>query len=278
MRKLAFLLAALGSAATLDAHDFWVQPQIFAAEVNAIVPVTIEVGHGPFRQRWSAALDRITKFAAVGPAGTVDRRADLKRPDGGPSDADMRFAAPGTYVIVLETTRAESVLPGIRFTDYITAEGIAPAVDLRARNKTTDTPGRELYSRRAKALVRVGTSTAPQPQVTRPVGMTLEIVPIRDPYALGSDMTLPVQILYDGHPLAGAFVKLNNLDFDARPVETHKTDAKGQATFTIPFRGLWQMNVVWTKPIAGNPKADFDTVFSSLTFGYPRPGATPGRG
>jgi uncharacterized GH25 family protein len=79
-------------------------------------------------------------------------------------------------------------------------------------------------------------------------------------------------VIYDGHPLAGAFVKLNNLDFDARPVETHKTDARGQATFTIPFRGLWQMNVVWTKPIRGNPKADYDTVFSSLTFGYPRPG------
>jgi uncharacterized GH25 family protein len=108
--------------------------------------------------------------------------------------------------------------------------------------------------------------------VTRPVGMTLEIVPNRDPYSLGGDTTLPVTVIYDGHPLAGAFVKLNNLDFDARPVETHKTDARGQATFTIPFRGLWQMNVVWTKPIRGNPKADYDTVFSSLTFGYPRPG------
>jgi uncharacterized GH25 family protein len=276
MRKLAFLLA-LGSAATLDAHDFWVQPQIFSAGVDVPVPVLIEVGHGPFRQRWSAAIDRITKFAAVGPAGSVDRRADLKPPSSA-SDAEMRFGTPGTYIVVLETTRAESVLPGIRFTDYITAEGIAPAVDLRARNKTTDSPGRELYSRRAKALVRIGASTAPQPQVTRPVGMTLEIVPTRDPYALGSDMTLPVTILYEGHPLAGAFVKLNNLDFDARPVETHKTDANGRATFTIPFRGLWQMNVVWTKPISGNPKADFDTVFSSLTFGYPRPGAPAGRG
>jgi len=272
MRKFTFLLAALGSAATGAAHDFWVQPQSFAAAVNAPVPVTIEVGHGTARQRWSAALDRITTFAAVGPSGTADRRADLKRPDGGASDAELRFAAPGTYIIVLETTRAESDLPAIRFNDYITAEGIAPALIARAAAKAAGTDGRELYSRRAKALVRIGTSAAPQPQVTRPVGMTLEIVPNRDPYSLGGDKTLPVTVIYDGHPLAGAFVKLNNLDFDARPVETHKTDARGQATFTIPFRGLWQMNVVWTKPIRGNPKADFDTVFSSLTFGYPRPG------
>lgn len=276
MRKLIFLLA-LGSAATLDAHDFWVQPQIFAAGVDASVPVLIEVGHGPFRQRWSAAIDRITKFAAVGPAGSADHRADLKPPSNA-VDAEMRFAAPGTYIVVLETTRAESVLPGIRFTDYINAEGITPAIATRAKAGLTDSPGRELYSRRAKALIKIGAATKPQVQVTRPVGMTLEIVPNRDPYALGSDQTLPVTILYEGHPLAGAFVKLNNLDFDARPVETHKTDASGQATFTIPFRGLWQMNVVWTKPLKGNPKADFDTTFSSLTFGYPRPGASPGRG
>ncbi len=278
MRKLALLIVASASAATVAAHDFWVQPQSFAAAVDSPVPVTIEVGHGTLRQRWSAALDRIAKFAAVGPTGLVDRRADLKPPTGGASDAEMRFAQPATYIIVLETNRAESNLPALRFNDYIAAEGIAPAIALRAQAGTTDTPGRELYSRRAKALVRIGASPEPQPQVTRPVGMTLEIVPNRDPYAMGVDQSLPVTVLYNGHPLAGAFVKLNNLDFDARPVETHKTDARGQATFTIPFRGLWQMNVVWTKSLIGNPKADFDTVFSSLTFGYSRPGTTPVRG
>ena len=271
MRKIAFVLAALGTAQSVAAHDFWVQPKFFAAEVNAAVPVTIEVGHGQARQRWAAALDRITTFAAVGPNGTTDYRTSL-RASGADNDAELRFPAAGTYVVVLETTRAESNLPAIRFNDYITAEGIAPAQAARARAKATDTPGRELYSRRAKALVRVGNATRPQPQVTKPVGMTLEIVPERDPYALGADMVLPVTVVYEGHTLAGAFVKLNNLDFDARPVETHLTDAHGHATFKIPFRGLWQMNVVWTKPITGNPKADFDTVFSSLTFGYPRPG------
>ncbi len=260
------------SAEASAAHDFWVQPRDFAADVNVPIPMTIEVGHGPFRQRWSAAIDRIGTFEAVGSAGTKDIRGALV-PPGGPADANVSFSQPGTYVVVLETGRATSDLPAIRFNDYIQAEGITPAIAARATAGATDTPGRELYSRRAKAIVRIGNTTSAQPQVTRPVGMTLEIVPGRDPTASDFDMMLPVTILYEGRPLAGAFVKLNNLDFDARPVATAISDSHGTAAFKVPFKGLWQLNVVWTKSIK-DPRADFDTVFSSLTFGWDRATAT----
>ena len=271
MRSLALTVATILSATTAAAHDFWVQPRDFAADVGVAVPMTIEVGHGPARQRWSAAIDRIATFEAVGSSGTKDIRTALI-PPGGPADASVSFSQPGAYVVVLATNRAASDLPAIRFNDYIKAEGIAPAIAARAAAGATDAAGRELYSRRAKAIVRIGATSALQPQVTRPVGLTLEIVPGRDPTAADFDMTLPVTILYEGKPLAGAFVKLNNLDFDARPVATAISDAHGAATFKVPFKGLWQMNVVWTKPIH-DPKADFDTVFSSLTFGWSRTAA-----
>ncbi len=268
MRCLALALAIVLPIDAATAHDFWLQPRDFAAAVDTPIPVTIEVGHGPARQRWSAGIDRIATFAAVGSRGTKDLRAALL-PPGGSADANIAFSQPGAYVVVLATNRAASDLPAIRFNDYIKAEGIAPATAARAAAGTTELPGRELYSRRAKAIVRIGAPGVAQPQVTRPVGLTLEIVPGRDPTAADFDLTLPVTVLYEGRPLAGAFVKLNNLDFDARPVATAITDAHGGAVFKVPFRGLWQMNVVWTKPIA-DPKADFDTVFSSLTFGWSR--------
>lgn len=268
MRKL-ILLFALVPLQTLAAHDFWVQPLVFAAPVDAPIPVTLLVGHGAARQRWSVGADRVASFSVVGPDGVTDRRGDLTI-NVDDRDATLRFAKPGTYAIVLATKPASSVLPAIRFNDYLTVEGIAPALAARKAAGTTGTPGRELYSRRAKALVKVGAATGPQPQVTRPVGLTLEIVPEVDPYAIAPDAPLPVRILFEGKPLAGALVKLNNLDFDARPVTTHLTDAAGRATFAIPFRGLWQMNVIWTKPLVGNPAADFATTFSSLTFGTSR--------
>jgi hypothetical protein len=104
---------------------------------------------------------------------------------------------------------------------------------------------------------------------TRRIGFDLEIVPERHPYALGSSRTMPVRVYYQGKPLPGALVKLTNLDADARPVASKRTDGNGRSSFNIPAKGKWLLNVVWTKPISGNPKADFDTTFSSFTFGYP---------
>lgn len=270
MRRLPSFVTLLCLASPVGAHDFWVQPLVFAAPVNAPMPFTIQVGHGTFRQRWGAAIDRIVRFDDVGPTGTIDRRAILL-PPGGPVDGTAIFATPGTHILVLQTGPAESTLPSIRFNDYIKVEGLTPAIATRERLHLNESDGRELYSRRAKALVQVGDTTAPQPQVTRAVGLTLEIVPQRNPYSLAPNDPLPVRILYQGKPLANALVKLNNLDFDARPIETHLSDAQGMASFNPPRHGKWQLNVIWTKPLTGNPKADFETIFSSLTFGFPSP-------
>ena len=276
MRYLPIILSSILCGAPASAHDFWVQPATFAAAPDTAVPFTLQVGHGTFRQRWGAAIERIVRFDDVGPNGTVARRAALAAP-GGPDDGSVTFATPGTHMLVLATGAAASELPSIRFNDYLKVEGLTPAIAERARSGRTDSPGRELYSRRAKALVQVGDVGAAQPQVTRPAGLTLEIVPQRNPYALNPTEALPVLILYEGKPLAGALVKLNNLDFDARPIEVHVSDARGTARFNPPRRGKWQLNVIWTKPLAGNPKADFETVFSSLTFGFtaPRPAVRP---
>ena len=269
MRRLAAILM-LGGAGPVAAHDFWVQPDHFAVQPGVAVPFTLQVGHGVDRTRWGGGAARIERFDEIGPKGRIDRRATLAL-GGAASDATLSFATPGTRIVVLATNNAKNDLPSIRFNDYLKAEGLTPAIDARARAGTTETNGRELYSRRAKALVRVGTSTAPQPWVTQPIGLTLEIIPQISPYALGVDARLPVQVLWQGKPLPGATVKLNNLDFDARPLGVAVTGSDGTASFAVPRTGRWQLNVVWTRLLAGNPDADFETVFSSLTFGFDAP-------
>ena len=110
--------------------------------------------------------------------------------------------------------------------------------------------------------------------------MTLEIVPERNPYMLRPGEKLPLLIYYQGRPLPGALVKLTNLDQDSKPAALQRSDRAGRASFSVPPQGKWQLNVVWTKPITGNPKADFETIFSSLSFGHPnaRASRTPAGG
>lgn len=272
--RFPWLAAALAltpcalSPLSAAAHDFWLQPQAFAVAPGGTLSMMILVGHGKDRQKSLMTADRVTLFAAQTAHGLVDRRGELRLGDAN-TDSLLHFPTPGVQVLAFTTNGTYSELPGLRFTDYIKAEGLTAAIDLRNRTHQSDAPGREVYSRRAKALIQVGKYTkADDAVVTKPVGLSLEIVPDLNPYAPTFNGTLPVHIYYLGQPLAGATVMLNNLDFDGRPVATKLTDAQGRTTLSVPKVGEWQLNVVWTRVITGDPKADFETTFSSLSLGY----------
>lgn len=266
---VAIALLSITSAAA--AHDFWLQPRSFRTAPNAMLPVNVLIGHGADRQRWGGEASRVLLLKSFGPAGSVDHRPRF-RPAGGAVDLAPAFGSPGLHILAMRTDHAVSVLPPQRFNDYLREEGLTPILAARQRRGEGKTPGREIYSRRAKALIVVGAATSrPDPLAIRAIGLDLEIVPERDPYALGSSRILPIHVLHRGRRLPGALVKLTDLARDERPVAVVRTDRAGRAIFRVPARGAWLLNVVWSEPVTKDPRADFDTIFSSLTFGYDRP-------
>lgn len=273
MKALRLALAFSLIAGCATAHDMWLQPRVFWAPPNALIPVAAFVGHGKARDRWTVDDSRLLVLRSVGPRAAVDQRATL-RPGALSGDLPIRLVGDGTHVLFMESGHAVSDLPALRFNDYAKEEGLTPARRQRELARKTGEPGREIYSRRAKTLIQVGRLAGPQPQVTRPVGQTLEIVPERSPYELRPGQALPLKVLYHGRPLTGATVKLTNLDADDKPVATRLTDHAGRVAFPVPRQGRWQLNVIWTRPITGDPRGDFDTTFASLSFGFPsaRPG------
>jgi uncharacterized GH25 family protein len=254
----------------LAAHDFWLQPNRYWISPGSLTALTLQVGHGPFRQRSPIPARRITRFQAIAPEGAVIELHEQLRPGGSADDGDFQLKNPGSYVLVLQTDdHAQTRLPSIRFNDYLSAEGLTPALEQRARLRRTDADGSERYSRCAKSLVQVGPAGAgSQNQVSKPVGLPLEIVPESSPYAVPRSAVLPVRVMYEGRPLAGALVKLTDLNNDAAPFEVHLTDHDGRAKFAMPTSGGWLLNVIWTKPLPRTEETDFETVFSSLSFGF----------
>ena len=268
MRNWHLLLCAMLSTSPAQAHDFWLQPARWQAQPGEAVSLTLQVGHGPYRQRSPIPAARILRFESVASDG---RRSDLRgalHVGAKTDDATIRVARPGAYIVALETdNRAESHLPAIRFNDYLQAEGLTPALAERARTGRIDTDGAENYSRHAKAIIQVGPPNPKQlAYIVRPIGLELEIVPEVVPSAAVRGGVLPVRIFYRGKPLPGALVKLNDLNHDVQPVEMHRTDASGRARFTMPGSGWWQFNVIWTRPLPASSLTDFDTAFSSLSF------------
>ena len=270
MHKPTFFILAVAAAASASAHDLWMQPNTFSLPAAGSVPVSILVGHGQARENWGIRGDRIVLFRSMGPDGRVSDLMPLIRPNVAPPAVNLSFAQPGTHVVAMQSNHSESQLPAARFNEFLKEEGLTPAIVHRQRTGTSGKPGREVYSRRGKTIVQVG---KPDPKSSSPatkrLGLALEIVLERSPYALASGEKLPLRVFYEGKPLPGALVKLTNLEADAKPTGTQLTNGSGRASFSVPRKGKWLLNVVWVKPITGNAKADFQTTFSSLSFGYP---------
>jgi uncharacterized GH25 family protein len=135
-----------------------------------------------------------------------------------------------------------------------------------------DQDGSENYSRCAKSILQVGPAGARlQGAVTVPIGLLLEIVPERSPYAESASATLPVRVLYEGPPLAGALIKLTRLEDDGHAVRDPPHGPLGRAIFRMPSTGTWLLNVVSTKIQPTSAETDYETTFSSLSFAFSSP-------
>ena len=250
------------------AHEFWIQPDRFWLAVDAATPMTLQVGTGTERQRSQLPARRVLRFDATAPGGEALDLLPTLTLGAQASDGALGFSRPGAYVVTLRgDTAAQSHLSATRFNAYAEEEGLTPALEARAARGLRAIDASERYSRQTKALIQVGEG-GDQSAVTKPVGLSLEIVPEVSPYALPRSATLPVRVLYEGRPLAGALVKITDLAHDAAPREQHRTDSEGRAGFAMPGEGAWMMDVVWTKPLI-DEGVDFETVFSSLSFGFP---------
>jgi uncharacterized GH25 family protein len=272
-----FFVASLAVAATLHgvaaAHDFWIDAaawRLDAAGGNA--RLVFSVGHAADAQGWTLKPERSVELVSFGPGGRRDRNDALIYPTAGEkSGADVALEGEGVHVIAFSTDNAVNDLDAEKFNAYLAEEGLTPALEARRRAGTTKERGREAYSRRAKAMIRVGDATTdPAPAA---VGHTLEITPLDNPFALAEGEPLLVRIDYRGAPLKGATVSLESLDVGLLPEARRLTGAGGTAAFVFPHKGSWKMSVVWTRPLSPDERpaafnADFETVFASLTFGY----------
>ena len=274
---LALLLAVPLPAA---AHDFWLRPSSFRMDAPGGQVVRFEVGHPSERSPWPLTPWRTVSFLSHGPDGVRDQQAGVPEADeplAGRGAARVRLRAPGAHIVAFEGRIARSDLPAGEFLDYARKEGLTPIL---ARHEGRDDAGVETYSRRGKAYVRVGDARVGEAEnagdeshLTEPLGHTLELVPGVDPTRLEPGGTLPLTVLWQGEPLAGARVSFGPIGDTAgadgeRGAE--RSDEDGRVAFEVPMAGEWMAHVIWSRVLPENSgtvgDADYDTVFSSLSF------------
>ena len=233
------------------AHDFWIEPSAYTPDANKLVTLKLWVGEylgGETLPRNEALIDW---FSAV--RGGV--QAPVLGIDGSETAGMLRPAAPGGWVIAYRSLRSAVLLPAEKFQAYLDLEGLPPV-----------TPGREVFSRCAKTLLAVGGRG--DPTFTRPVGLTLELIPEADPYTLAPGARLAVRLLYQGKPLSGALVMALDAT-DAQHPQQVRSDLEGLASFALPRAGAWLIKAVHMIPAPADAGADWESFWASLTFALP---------
>jgi hypothetical protein len=278
------ILAALIAPASMTAaaaHDVCLLPD--TADPAPGQPFTIAV-HLAERfpgqaVPWRAA--RVTDFFVtdskgrvdLGPVDTAGATPDpavaggAAADAGGPVGARVTLRAPGTAVVSLSTDAAYLEMPAEEFEAYLTAEGHDAALEARRTTGRSAAPGRERYSRHVKTIVNAG---GPQASValTR-AGLPLEIVPESDLSRLRPGGSLPVRVFYRGGPYV-----------DGRVCATHEgwggdydsyawcgmLDGAGRVSVPIETAGWQMIRTTRMIPIRDDPKADWESFWSTLTF------------
>lgn len=292
MRHLITLLTIALASATAHAHDFWIQASSFAPPVNTQVQFDLRVGDDYPGESLPRNPKGFEKFIVVGPGVGGAERAVVGTPGQQPAGA-VRFTEPGVYTVGYRSIPTAVEIEAAKFELYLTEKGLKRAKEARAASGATGEPGREVFSRCAKALVTVGSGEAEHSKALgegfdRALGMRLELIAVTNPATMTGGGDFTATLVYEGAPREGVLVTAVSA---TNPTPTAKlsavTDSQGRVSFKLSSPGLWVLNAVEMVPAKPDTKAspkpdatpvakaDWESLWASLTFELPKaPSAT----
>ena len=211
-------------------HTFWLNatdyfPEIYSPEYGARTKVYFGWGHGyPVADFLSA--EKLSEFNLITPKGESE---PIKPGVGGFLATELSFSEKGTNII------AASLKPEF-YTMYVEKGKIHhSSVPKTGLNGVILSLHFEQY---AKALINISGSSE---VFSKPVGHTLEIIPMYNPADIKTGDILPVQVLFKGNParfcqVYGTYAGFSTSDDFAF---TTVTDGKGNAKIRILHHGPW---------------------------------------
>jgi uncharacterized GH25 family protein len=260
---MGILVVVMCAVPTL-AHDLWLVPPeklepkkatLIRANSGSKFP---ESDHAPdptkFKRRVLVQPDG--KQGALEAAGSQEKSGLLKAELGGP----------GIYIVAVETEPKLITLAADEFNSYLVSDGLTHIYQLRRKENILDKAGRERYSKSPKAILQVGIGGGGDP--CRVIGLPLEIVPLKNPFALKIGETLPIRVLFRDKLLANANLGWDLPGGDDLPVGTVRTDSRGEALVPISQRGLMTIRLThMTRP--KEVECEWESFWTTLTFRIP---------
>lgn len=262
MKTIRFLAAASVAWCLTHlalAHDTWLLPRATSGDPPFVVSLDLTSGMAFPQLDHAVQPDRLAK-AGLRLNGRATDVTDLV-----PSEHSLvlraRIDAPGIAAVWVESKPKSIELTPEQVGEYF--EEIGAAEHIRKAWAAMPEPKRwrETYVKHAKAFVRAGNADATTGWA-KPVGLTFEIVPERDPTRLRAGDEIPVRVLMRGTPVPGLAVELVGQG------EAHglrrTTDEHGRVTFRVERPGRWLLRCTDLRRSKA-VEADWESDFTTLT-------------
>ncbi len=252
------LIVLIGLAA--QAHEFWLQPDKFFYRKGEILKLNFMVGENFMGERWDLKRHRLIRFDHH--AGSYSSGLIETVSPGEGNNLELKLEREGTNLFVMQSNNAFIELDAEKFNAYLKEDGLEDIIQYREKTGASQRGAREFYQRSAKLLVQVGDGRDDTFQ--KQVGLPLEIIPVKNPYALKPGQEMKFQIFFEGTPLPFAMVKVWNRKDNAQNIYTEKD---GTMTTRLSNSGAWMVSCVKMVP-AREEGADWQSYWGSLVFGF----------
>lgn len=230
---------------SVHAHDFWIEPSTFSPLTGEVVHIALRVGEHFEGKAVPRDPELIKSFTITGSGETRDVPGMQGRDPAG-------IARPwtnGSFIIAYQSHPTPHVMEARPFEDYLWMEGLTDTIAARETNGQQQAPGREIFSRCAKALLG--------PMNAKPVGLRLEITK--------TDTDEHFQVTFEGRPQPGLLVRALTKE-EPNLIQSGKTDANGAVAFSLDHPGTWLVKTVHMVPAPDPAVADWESIWASLIF------------
>lgn len=271
MKRTFGVAAALALLASPSAaHDMFLKLESYLLAPGATA--TVALVNGTYDKSENAiARERMLDVSIAGPGEEV-----VSPPLSGwwerdeTTWLDVTVGAPGTYVMGVSTRPNTIDLAAADFNEYLRHDGVLDVLEERRRRGELGRDAREIYSKHVKAIYQVGDVRSDA--FARRLGYPIEIVPLRNPYALGAGDRLEVRVLRDGEPVSGQLVYASYPGYHghgdqgghAEAVRV-RTGEDGIAGFELTTAGRWYVRLIHMVELDGDD-ATHESNWATLTF------------
>ena len=249
--RAATLLVALISAATVGAHDYWLEEsRVRGQGVSFRMKFGEHFGAG---EEKGLQRRRLKSFRLFTPKDGRDLLAEASENAKPAARVPAKLVRAGALV-EMERLPARITLDHDRFNRYLIHEGLDAIIALREEKRWMRRAGREEYTRHLKLLIP--SENGASSLVGLEVGHRLEILFDADPLRLPAGAELPVRVKFERAPLPNATVDCLRRDADGKVHrERRKTDAEGRVSFPLGEAGIHVVRLVHMRSLGES--ADF---------------------